>query len=159
MHPEVARLLKEWLATRTGLGPDDVLFPISGRMPGGTNRATHKMIERDLMAARDQWIEEADTDAEKRRRLGSDFLCYGNHEGLFADFHSFRHLFITSLERAGISPKMAQTLARHSDIRLTLGVYTHVTVHDQTAAIESLPGPPEARNAAPAKDDKPSEAA
>jgi hypothetical protein len=38
------------------------------------------------------------------------------------------------LERAGISPKMAQVLARHSDIRLTLGVYTHVELHDQTAA-------------------------
>ena len=37
---------------------------------------------------------------------------------------------------------MAQTLARHSDIRLTLGVYTHVTLGDQTAAIEALPGPP-----------------
>jgi len=28
----------------------------------------------------------------------------------FADFHSLRHLFITSLERPGIKPKMAQTL-------------------------------------------------
>jgi hypothetical protein len=28
-------------------------------------------------------------------------------ERLFADFHSMRHLFITSLERAGISSKMA----------------------------------------------------
>jgi hypothetical protein len=37
---------------------------------------------------------------------------------------------------------MAQTLARHSDIRLTLGVYTHVELHDQTAAIGTLPGPP-----------------
>ncbi len=46
------------------------------------------------------------------------------------------------MERAGLSPKMAQTLARHSDIRLTLGVYTHVELHDQTAAIESLPAPP-----------------
>jgi hypothetical protein len=36
---------------------------------------------------------------------------------------------------------MAQTLARHSDIRLTLGLYTHVELHDQTAAIQSLPGP------------------
>ena len=37
---------------------------------------------------------------------------------------------------------MAQTLARHSDVRLTLGVYTHVGVHDRTAAIKSLPAPP-----------------
>ena len=53
-------------------------------------------------------------------------------------------MFITNLARAGISPKMAQTLARHADIRLTLGLYTHVELHDQTAAIESLPGPPAA---------------
>jgi integrase len=56
-----------------------------------------------------------------------------------------RHLFITNLERAGIRPKMAQTLARHSDVRLTLGVYTHVELHDQTAAIGALPGPPRAK--------------
>ena len=37
---------------------------------------------------------------------------------------------------------MAQTLARHSDIRLTLGVFTHVELDDQTAAIEALPAPP-----------------
>lgn len=34
--------------------------------------------------------------------------------------HFMPHSFITSLERAGISPKMAQTLARHGDIRLTI---------------------------------------
>ena len=39
--------------------------------------------------------------------------------------------------------KMAQALARHSDIRLTLGVYTHVGLEDQTAAIGMLPGPPD----------------
>jgi integrase len=61
---------------------------------------------------------------------------------VYADFHSTRHLFITSLERARVTPKMAQTLARHSDIRLTLGTYTHIELHAQTEAIESLPGPP-----------------
>ena len=71
----------------------------------------------------------------------SDFLAYRNHAGLYADFHSCRHFFITSLERAGVSPKMAQTLARHSDIRLTLGVYAHVELKDQTAAIKALGGP------------------
>jgi hypothetical protein len=69
-------------------------------------------------------------------------LKYESDDGLFADFHSNRHMFITSLERAGLSPKMAQTLARHSDVRLTLGVYTHVGLHDQTTAIGSLPAPP-----------------
>jgi integrase len=75
-------------------------------------------------------------------REKSDFLCYENHDGRFADFHSNRYLFITSLAKAGISPRMAQTLARHSDIRLTLGVYTHVEMHEQSAAVASLPAPP-----------------
>jgi site-specific recombinase XerD len=105
-------------------------------------RKTFKMMERDLMAARDKWLAEAQTPEEARRREQTDFLCYCNHDGLFADFHSLRHLFITNLERVDVKPKMAQTLARHSDIRLTLGVYTHVELHDQTAAIESLPVPP-----------------
>jgi len=142
LHPEVVRLLKQWLATKKNPKPDELLFPISSRVPGGKERKAYKMIELDLVAARDKWIDEAETDAEKQRRLESDFLCYSNHDGLYADFHSLRHLFITNLERAGIRPKMAQTLARHSDIRLTLGLYTHVELHDRSAAIEALPGPP-----------------
>jgi integrase len=142
LHPEVARQLRQWLAAKNHLSLSQPLFPISGRVPGGIDRKAHKMIERDLMAARDQWLEEAKTEGEYAERLKSDFLCYCDHRGLFADFHSMRHLFITSLERAGVSPKMAQTLARHSDIRLTLGVYTHVELHDCSAAIESLPAPP-----------------
>ena len=70
------------------------------------------------------------------------FRTHSNHAGLFADFHSCRHHFITNLERAGVRPKIAQTLARHIDIRLTLNVYTHAELADQTAAIGELPGPP-----------------
>jgi integrase len=76
------------------------------------------------------------------RRIKSDFLRYCDDDGLFADFHGLRHLFVSSLSRAGIAPKVAQVLARHSDVRLTLGVYTHVGLDDQTAAIAALPGPP-----------------
>jgi site-specific recombinase XerD len=145
LHPELVRQLREWLATKEHLKHDQPLFPISRCVPGGTERKAYKMIERDLMAARDKWLDEAKTEEELQLRLKSDFLCYCNHDGLFADFHSMRHLFITSLERAGVSPKMAQTLARHSDIRLTLGVYTHVELPDCSAAIESLPAPPEVK--------------
>ncbi|HEV3189867.1 MAG TPA: tyrosine-type recombinase/integrase [Polyangiaceae bacterium] len=142
LHPEVVRLLREWLATKP-FKPNQLLFPISGRVPGGVERKTFKMIERDLKAARTKWIEESKNDATEIARCEeSDFLAHQNQAGRFADFHSLRHFFITNLERSGVSPKMAQTLARHSDIRLTLGIYTHVGLHDQTAAIESLPAPP-----------------
>lgn len=143
LHPEVAQQMKAWLSTKRRIGTDQPLFPISGRVPGGMQRKTNKMIERDLMAARDKWLDEAkEDDEELKKRLKSDFLCFCNHDGLFADFHSLRHGFVTSLAKAGVLPKMAQTLARHSDVRLTLGVYTHVELHDRSAAIESLPAPP-----------------
>jgi integrase/recombinase XerD len=142
LHPEVVRQLKEWLATKRQIDPDQLVFPVSGRVPGGVQRKTSKMIERDLMVARDKWLEEAKTEEEQKRRLKTDFLCHCNHERLYADFHSLRHWFITGLARAGVSPKMAQTLARHSDIRLTLGVYTHIELPDRALAIESLPAPP-----------------
>jgi integrase/recombinase XerD len=142
LHPEVVRQLKEWLATKKRLTPVEPLFPISGRVPGGVQRKTAKMIRKDLMAARNKWLAEAKTDEERQHRMQSDFLCFCNHSGLYADFHSLRHWFITGLAKAGVKPKMAQTLARHSDVRLTLGVYTHVELPDRSAAIESLPAPP-----------------
>jgi len=142
LHPEVVRRLNEWLATKPDLKVDDLLFPVSGRVPGGKERKTHKMMKLDLEAARKKWIADGETPEEQERRTKTDFLCYESDDGLFADFHSNRHLVITSLERAGLSPKMAQTLARHSDLRLTLGVYTHVGLCHQTVAIHSLPAPP-----------------
>ena len=80
---------------------------------------------------------------QRRRRKRSDFLEYEDEHNRFADFHSNRHTFITNLERAGVSPRTAQTLARHSDIRPTMGIYTHIELGDQAAAIGALPGPPE----------------
>lgn len=148
LHPALAQQLSTWIATKPDLAPDTLLFPVSGRVPGGLERKTHKMMQRDLAVAREKWIEEAETKKERAVREKSDFLAYCNHAGLYADFHSCRHLFITSLERAGVRPKVAQKLARHSDIRLTLGVYTHAELADQTAAMEALPGPPNAKSPA-----------
>ena len=126
--------------TGTSAQRPSLLFVISGRA-GGLERDTSKMIQRDLARARELWLKEPATDAERKQRDESDFLRYETRDGLYADFHSLRHFFITSLERSGISPKMAQTLARHSDIRLTLGIYTHVGLQDQCVAIGALPGP------------------
>ena len=141
LHPELVRQLRAWLAGKK-VKPDKPLFLISGRVPGGVERKTHKMIRLDLKAARQKWLEESETSDECLERIRSDFLRYCNHDGLFADFHSTRHLFISSLSRAGVGVKLAQVLARHSDVRLMLGTYTHVELRDQTKAIAALPGPP-----------------
>lgn len=55
------------------------------------------------------------------------------------DFHSLRQTFVTSLARAGVIPKLAQQLARHSTINLTMNVYSHLTADERVAAVESLP--------------------
>lgn len=45
-------------------------------------------------------------------------------------------------ERAGVSPKTAQTLARLSDINLTMNTYTMLEVYDQSVAVAALPPVP-----------------
>ena len=66
-------------------------------------------------------------------------LAYRDHAGLVADFHSLRHTFISNLARAGVHPKLAQSLARHSDINLTMSRYTHTTRGEQSEALAALP--------------------
>jgi len=55
------------------------------------------------------------------------------------DFHSLRSTFVTSLARAGVIPKIAQQLARHSTIDLTMNVYATLTPEEQRSAVALLP--------------------
>ena len=55
------------------------------------------------------------------------------------DFHSLRHTFGTLLAAAGVHPKTAQDLMRHSDINLTMSRYTHTLRGQAEKAIDSLP--------------------
>ncbi len=56
----------------------------------------------------------------------------------YADFHSLRHTFISNLVAAGVVPKLASTLARHSTITLTMDRYAHVELDQQAAAVAPL---------------------
>jgi len=142
LHRVVVERLREWLEDKRALAADALLFPVSAKIPGGVDRRTSKMMRADLKAARKKWIAAAKTPEEKAEREQSDFHKYQNDLGLFADFHSNRHTFITNLEHVGVTPGKAQSLARHCDIRLTMGVYTHIGLNDQKTAIELLPPPP-----------------
>jgi len=53
-----------------------------------------------------------------------------------------RRQVLLLISKETITPKTAQILARHSDIRLTLNIYTHVDQEEQIAAINALPGVP-----------------
>ncbi len=59
--------------------------------------------------------------------------------GRVADFHSLRHTFITGLARAGVHPKIAQDLARHFTIELTMRNYPHPRLESRLEALGKLP--------------------
>ena len=52
--------------------------------------------------------------------------------------HSLRHTFATTLAEKGIHPSTAQKMLGHSDIRMTLDIYTHATDEMQDAATAAL---------------------
>ena len=138
LHPDIVKRFRVWLEHRKP-EPDEILFHICERNCG-IDRRTSEMMRIDLRAARNLWIQEAENAEERLEREKSDFLKYKDSRGKYADFHSLRHTFVTNLCRADISPKTAQMLARHSDIRLTMNVYSHVDQQEQAAAINSMPG-------------------
>jgi len=96
-------------------------------------------LRKDLADARTAWINQARTPDQREERDRSDFLKDRDASGRVADFHSLRHTYVTRVVRSGASVKVAQDLARHSTPTLTLGVYTHLSVHDHAAALAALP--------------------
>jgi hypothetical protein len=89
---------------------------------------------------RAEWINDAKSDQERAEREASDFLRYHNSRDEYADFHGLRHTYITTVCQTVASQTMAQSLARHSDPRLTAR-YTHLELHDRAAAASQLPPP------------------
>ncbi|MDY6954502.1 MAG: tyrosine-type recombinase/integrase [Thermodesulfobacteriota bacterium] len=74
-----------------------------------------------------------------REDLEAADIEYKDESGRFADFHSLRHSYISNLARSGVHPKVAQSLARHSTITLTMDRYCHTRLEDQVEALELLP--------------------
>ena len=144
IHKAVVSHLEKWFASIPETPKNRPIFSL--KTSTGKLRRTSKMMKLDLARARKLWIDEAKSESEKNQRLSSDFLKYCDEDGLFADFHANRHTFISNLGRAGVSPKLAQTLARHSDPKLTMNIYTHVESADQASAIEQLAPPPSVKS-------------
>ena len=65
-------------------------------------------------------------------------IAYRDEAGRDVDFHSLRHSFITNLSLAGVHPSVAQKLARHGTILLTMKYYTHVLHDSEVNAIQAL---------------------
>jgi integrase/recombinase XerD len=76
------------------------------------------------------------------KMLADDLRAAGiatdTEEGV-VDFHSLRVTFVTNLARGGVHPKVAQTLARHSTVELTMQTYTKMTDKEQRTGLDALP--------------------
>jgi integrase len=113
VHPlraDVAEMMRQYVAGRR---PDKPLWP------GTWTDAGAEMVRLDLAAAG---------------------IPYRDGDGRYFDFHATRGQFISFLAAGGVHPKVAQVLARHSTITLTMDHYTHLDVLDVTGALDKLPG-------------------
>ncbi len=91
-------------------------LPTAKLWPGTWTERAYKMIQQDLVAAG---------------------VSVVTDEGE-VDFHATRHFYLTQLGRSGVHPTVMKELARHADIKTTMG-YVHVGLIDMKRAIESMP--------------------
>ena len=109
----LADRLRTWLADRRAVG--DVRL-----WPGSWAPRAAEMLRIDLEAA------------------GID---YRDADGRVFDFHALRHQYISNLAEAGVHPRTAQQLARHSSIELTMKRYTHLSLSNVAGAVDTIPEP------------------
>src|SRR5262249_30698152 len=74
-----------------------------------------------------------------RHDLAAAGIPYLDEDGRVFDFHAIRGQFISTLAARGVHPKVAQVLARHSTIVLTLDTYTDAKLLDGRGALDLLP--------------------
>jgi len=110
MRADLADDLRAWIAGRESIRPDMLLFDV----PTGLRR----ILDRDLKAA----------GIPKR-----------DDRGRTVDVHALRTTFGTWLSTTGTAPRTAQAAMRHSDMKLTMGVYTDPRLLDIRGAVEKLP--------------------
>jgi integrase/recombinase XerC len=126
LHPDLAARLRQWLSERERRQDDQ-------RVILSLNRAADAKRERLFPGT---WPGKA---AEMLRiDLDAAEIAYFTDAG-FADFHSLRHTFISHLVTGGVHPKVAQQLARHSTITLTMDRYAHLGLIDMTSGLSALP--------------------
>ncbi len=108
LKAELASELKQWIEDRK-LGPHDPIFDMPAK---GMNRFNYDREAAGIVAI----------DANSRS----------------ADIHALRYTFATFLNMAGVAPRTAMKLLRHSKLEMST-LYTDTTGIDGLEAVESLP--------------------
>ena len=84
-------------------------------------------------------------------------IAHKDEAGRYVDFHSLRVSLATMLAANRVSPRAAQALMRHTDPRLTAGVYTDEKLLPLAAELLNVPSIPTAQSAAPSAAELPAE--
>jgi len=74
-----------------------------------------------------------------RRDLSRAGIVYEDEQGRRADLHALRVTFGTNLVLSGAHPRVVQELMRHSDVRLTMKIYTDASKLPLTEGVTALP--------------------
>jgi integrase len=138
LRDDLAADLRDWLADKlrrlqeearqTGdpiparLPPDTPLFDVPSRLV--------KILDRDLVAA---------GIARRLQVSGKWVIDKRDNRGRSLDVHALRTTCGTLLSKGGVAPRTAQAAMRHSDIKLTMGVYTDPKLLDVRGALGTLP--------------------
>ena len=118
----------------------------------------HRQVVRELCAIRpknvkaSQPVFDVPPIEQFKKDLEAAGIVYLDDRNRRADFHSLRHSFATWNALAGTPLQVTKQLMRHSDVKLTDGVYTHIQHLQTTEAINRLPTI-EAPSIAPSKID------
>lgn len=92
-----------------------------------------KILDRDLVLA---------GIARKVKVDGKWQINKRDERGRTLDVHALQHTFGTLMSKGGVAPRTAQAAMRHSDIKLTMNVYTDPALLDVRAALDALPALP-----------------
>lgn len=70
--------------------------------------------------------------------------CINKHNRIYKDElpqitpHICRHTYCSNMAKSGMNPKVLQYLMGHSDISITLNVYTHVNLDDAKEELKRI---------------------
>ena len=94
-------------------------------------------------------MEASDSLLQKKNKIF--FVLYLTHP------HVCRHTYCSNMAKSGMNPKTLQYLMGHSDIGVTLNVYTHMGLDDAEKELQKMQGLEKARKemGISDKDDKP----
>ena len=122
-------------------GPDDAAVSRLGRIAGGVDRKTHKMIRVELEAARESGSRRRRRKKSERNGKRRTSSPTGITPGCTPIF-TVAGISSSRIWRSGNPTESGSDAGSTFGRRLTLGVYTHADLSDQTAAIAAMPGPP-----------------